>query len=185
MVSAKSVYGTIAWRRYIHNMQLNYLKQWQVTEGVFYLTLTSPHRMDKKKAMEAITLFHPPEDCNGMEADHVPEIGFEFVRNCLIPSQNKDEPIAASNAMSAKLLTFMFNVEERDHVRCYVIWNGQSMRFQGQHIAQVLPILFKETEENKLFAEGEKKTKHMQSMFNQAAQDTKFEDVYEQVGLYA
>eukprot|EP01083_Nonionella_stella_P065055 170115_1 len=152
---------------------------------IFVDRTTQLGRVDKKKAMEAITLFHPPDDCNEMEVDHVPEIGFEFVRNCLIPSQNKDEPIAASNAMSAKLLTFMFNVEERDHVRCYVIWNGQSMRFQGQHIAQVLPILFKETEENKLFAEGEKKTKHMQSMFNQAAQDTKFEDVYEQVGLYA
>merc|ERR1712154_250089 len=102
---------------------------------------------DKKKDKDQLTYFEPPEGCNWMEAAAVPEIGVEFVRNCLIPRKDAKNITALDNC-GGQLMTFMFNVEARDRVKCYLIWNGQTMRFHGEHLVQVLPEIFNKSKAN-------------------------------------
>ena len=71
-----------------------------------------------------MTFFEPPDDCNEMASDHVPEIGFEFLKTCILP--RKDKHVSADEGLCGQLLTFMFNVEAADEIKCYIIWNGQT-----------------------------------------------------------
>eukprot|EP01084_Bolivina_argentea_P044447 81786_1 len=95
---------------------------------------------------DEVTFFQPPKDCNTIPKHHVPEFGFELIRKCIIPSEETN--ITALDTVNGQLLTFMFNVEQSDEIKCYLVWNGQTMRFHGEHIMQVLPNLFIDNESN-------------------------------------
>ena len=73
---------------------------------------------------DEITIFQPPDDCNKLPSDHVPEIGFEFIRKCLIPKQ--DGHITADDNICGQLITLTFQIEQKDEIRCYIVWNGQA-----------------------------------------------------------
>ena len=73
---------------------------------------------------DQITIFQPPDDCNKLPPDHVPEIGFELIQKCLIP--RPDGHITAKDGICGQLLTFMFHIEQKDEIRCYIVWNGQA-----------------------------------------------------------
>ena len=72
-----------------------------------------------------MTFFEPPDDCNDMASDHVPEIGFEFLKTCILP-RNATPHVCATDGLCGQLMTFMFNVEAIDEIKCYIIWNGQT-----------------------------------------------------------
>ena len=71
-----------------------------------------------------MTFFEPPEDCNEMKSNHVPDIGFEFLKTCISPRKGKH--VGATDDLCGQLMTFMFNVEAEDEIKCYIIWNGQT-----------------------------------------------------------
>ena len=76
-----------------------------------------------------MTYFEPPDYCNEMERKHVPEIGFELIRKCIIPRKDgkgDDDNITASDGLCGQLMTFMFSVEALDEIKCYLVWNGQT-----------------------------------------------------------
>ena len=67
----------------------------------------------------------------------------------------------------------MFTVHQIDQIKCDIIWNGQSMRFDYQHITQVLPHLFQKDDINKEFGEGE--GKQLEDIYKQFINDKSFE----------
>merc|ERR1740123_186603 len=123
---------------------------------------------------DVLTIFEPPSGCSEMSADSVPEIGFEFLSKCVVPKGNGSH-ITANDRCCGQLATFMFNVDAADEMRCYIVWNGQTMRFHGDHIAQVLPNLFVEGEHgNKEYVAGGDPIK-MGQQFDTFMEDRKFE----------
>ena len=136
---------------------------------------------NKELCRDQITFFQPPDDCNKMSKDHVPEIGFEFIRKCLIPKKDGGA-ITAGDGICGQLLTFMFNVEQKDEIRCYIVWNGQTMRFHGDHIGQVLPSLFnREVYTNQKFMAETKLQKEMGEMFDKGIFDRSFDPFYDEL----
>eukprot|EP01084_Bolivina_argentea_P236583 397759_1 len=140
-----------------------------------------------KKCNDEITYFQPPDSCNKMDTDHVPEIGFEFIRNCILPYRAKDEKrdkhITASDSVRGELMTFMFNVEQKNEIRCYIVWSGEAMRFHGDHIKNLLPTLFEKNEENIKFKETKQSTE-MVKIFNTTVIDNPFDQFYDQLINY-
>merc|ERR1712154_235893 len=132
--------------------------------------------VDRRGKSDEMTMFEPPNDCNKIEHDSVHEIGFEFLNTCMIPKA--DQHITASDRLCGQLMTFMFNVDASDEMRCYLVWNGQTMRFNGQHIFQILPNLFVEnTYKNDEFVAGEQ-SKKLANQFDGLMEDVQFERFY-------
>eukprot|EP01084_Bolivina_argentea_P102236 183191_1 len=86
-----------------------------------------------------------------MVPNHVAEWFMVAARQCLIPGivpkagkkqQTPDKVITATDNVCGQLMTFSFHVEARDEVRCYIIWNGQTMRFRGDNLVDILEMLF-------------------------------------------
>merc|ERR1712228_654239 len=149
----------------------------------YYDAKTYPHQrrfslfVDRRTKKDKMTMFEPPNDCNKFEKDHVPEIGFEFLRKCVIPQSDKHH-ITAIDRLCGQLMTFMFNVDAKDEMRCYIVWNGQTMRFHGDHISQILPNVFVEGEYgNKEFVAGKELIK-MGHQFDKFMEDRRFEQFY-------
>eukprot|EP01084_Bolivina_argentea_P243359 407990_1 len=130
---------------------------------------------DSEWVTDQITCFEPPDNCNTLPRNHVPEIGFDLIQKCLLKTQ--DKTITASDRLCGQLMTFMFMVERMDNIKCYVVWNGESMRFHGEHISQVLPNLFISSEENVKFKDSVQANK-LGIIFNENTRDTKFETFY-------
>merc|ERR1712154_193330 len=132
----------------------------------------------KQNQNDQITMFEPPDSCNKMQNDYVPEIGFEFLRTCILPRSKQKKHITATDGVCGQLITFMFNVEANDEIKCYIVWNGQTMRFHGDHIIKILPNIFVETEQSKAFKESER-AKKLQDEFDQFMDDRKFARFYQ------
>ena len=47
-------------------------------------------------------------------------------RKCLIPGKSVEHDITSKDAVNGQILTFQFNVETADAIKCYIIWNGQT-----------------------------------------------------------
>jgi len=131
--------------------------------------------------VDQMTFFEPPEGSNAYPEGHVPEIGFEFVRQCIIPNAAKN--ITARDAVCGQLITFMFSVEASDQIKCYVIWNGETMRFHGDHIWQVLPYMFEETEQNTQFVENKEQRARMAEKFDKGVCDAEFERFQKSINI--
>eukprot|EP01084_Bolivina_argentea_P273055 465040_1 len=127
-----------------------------------------------------LTIFQPPKNCNTIPKDHVPEYGFELISKCIFPK--KSGHIKAKDTVGGQLMTFMFNVEQKDEVKCYLIWNGQTMRFYGAHLHQVLPRLFIDSDENKNFKQSKLVVK-MQRQFDRNIKNIKFNDFYDALNV--
>eukprot|EP01083_Nonionella_stella_P020917 58011_1 len=136
---------------------------------------------DKDSVQDEITFFEPPAYCNTIENDHVPEIGFELIRKCIMPikdAKGKDVSITANDRICGQLMTFMFNVEKRDEIKCYLVWNGQTMRFNGDNMINVLPKLFADSDQNTEFIRKGKRLDAFKDMFNEEMEDEKFNVFY-------
>eukprot|EP01084_Bolivina_argentea_P035108 65123_1 len=88
---------------------------------------------------DILTMFEPA-DCNKIPKDHLPEIYFQLRRKCLIPGEKSH--ITALHPLGGELIIFSFQVEAKDDIKCFLIWNGQTIRFYGQYIKTILPGLF-------------------------------------------
>ena len=115
-----------------------------------------------------------PGEANRIPEGHVPEIGFENIRRCLLPGQG-GQHIVATDGLCGQLMTFMFFVEARDEMRCYLVWNGQSMRFHGKHMTQILPDLFVDSEENARFLQ-KKEAADLENGFDGVMEDKPFHE---------
>eukprot|EP01084_Bolivina_argentea_P104742 187537_1 len=117
----------------------------------------NPKNVKNKK--DEIIFFEPPANCDTLPNNHVAEWYFESTRQCLIPRKaytgdmnkenehNKnaeitDRTITATDGICGQLMSFSFHVEEARKIKCYIIWNGQTMRFHGEYLRAVLPLLF-------------------------------------------
>eukprot|EP01084_Bolivina_argentea_P251388 421614_1 len=108
---------------------------------------------EKEVHKDKIIFFQPPKNCNKIYNDRVPEIGFDLLHKCIIPKGVEKNPknITCETDVCGQLISFMFNVEQKDEIRCYIVWNQQTMRFEGQHLGKVLPYLFVDNEVNSEF----------------------------------
>eukprot|EP01084_Bolivina_argentea_P293694 505163_1 len=124
-----------------------------------------------------IILYLYPDDCNKIEEKekHVPEIGFQLLEQCIIPKQQR---ISSKTPVNGQLITFMFNIEQQDEIRCYIVWNQGTMRFRGEHMVQVLPLLFENTTDNIEFI-VKKKSKDLQQQFNKRIKDKNYDTFYQ------
>lgn len=66
------------------------------------------------------------ESCDAIPTDFVSEWFMNAARLCLIPGQDDSHNITSDKSVDGKVLTFQFNVEAKDEVKCYIIWNGQT-----------------------------------------------------------
>lgn len=94
--------------------------------------------------------------------------------NCLIPGNDKIEPITALNSLCGQLLTFSFVIQAENAMKCYIMHNGQTMRFQGPSSGKLLSYLFKENNYEQYVDEKMKEFDHLMK-------DEKFEEFYAQM----
>ncbi len=73
------------------------------------------------------------------------------------------------------IVTFSYHVRAENDIKCYLLWNGQCVRFYPQDILDLLPHLFVMDERNKKFIESVDAIKLVQQM---EIPDTKFEEFY-------
>ena len=107
-----------------------------------------------------------------------------MVRTCLIPSANyyrnrgnigKTKIVTAKDNVCGQLLTFSFHVNDVNEIKCYIIWNGQMMRFHGDYIRKVLPSLFTESDDNNAFLKS-KLVEEIESKFDKYIVDQQLDN---------
>jgi len=78
-----------------------------------------------------------PGDADKMPANMVTDWYFHAAKTCAIPSMkykpdeqesNHQATIRVDNAYKGKMITFCFQVDSEDSVRCYMFWNGCYIR---------------------------------------------------------
>eukprot|EP01084_Bolivina_argentea_P227773 384746_1 len=99
-------------------------------------------RRDKTDNNDKLIMFESPEGCNKFPQKYLPEFHIELVNRCLIPGKDMNTHKTASDKLGGELLTFSFQVRSTKDIRCLLIWNGETTRFYGQYITQILCDLF-------------------------------------------
>ena len=129
---------------------------------------------------DEIIIYSPPNNCNIIPKNHIPQSISVMSNECLIPyiGYNQGEiknptpyninkhvfsKISTDTHCQGGLLTFCFHCESVEEIRLYMYWYGQSLRFYPQDINDILPIIFdKNYKLNKNF----KDSIHAKSMIN-------------------
>ena len=92
----------------------------------------------------------------------------------------KSLSITSAEAIGGSLLTFSFNVESVDEIKCYMYWSGQTQRFYPQDIKQILPYMFVDCDDFLNDPEGAntliRGTKMNDRKFEQFYNEIKFND---------
>eukprot|EP01083_Nonionella_stella_P140373 430336_1 len=148
----------------------------------FGLFIDRRGRSDKQK--NEMIFFQQLDECDSIPTDHVEEYHIQSLRTCLIPgtdhddekSQRKHHRIRAQDHLNGQLLTFNFNVEAADAVKCYIIWNGQTMRLTEGNLVKVLSRLFVESESSIEIQESK-----LRKAFEIDIVDIAFENFYAQI----
>eukprot|EP01084_Bolivina_argentea_P124174 220039_1 len=136
-------------------------------------------REANKESLDQVYFYLHPNDCNTIQHDHVAETGFDLLRRCIIPdSENNEKYINSVTNVCGQLITFMFSVEQQNEIRCYLVWNGQTMRFHEEHMSEVLPLLFEESEENIEFIKENEELKRLEKIFRDEMKDDIYEKFY-------
>ena len=76
------------------------------------------------------------------------------------------------------IVTFSFHVEETNKIKCYLYWNGQTMRFYPQDISQIFRYIFTETQFKMFDKKKEEKNKIMKKIH---IKDEQFEGFYRSI----
>ena len=106
---------------------------------------------------DEMIIFDPPQNCNKLGDEYVPETYHCLTRQCSIPFKgyNKSDLLKwrnyhADSHRDGNLLTFSFHIESIIETRCYLYWSLASFRFYPQDIINILPEIFdKQYMENK------------------------------------
>eukprot|EP01083_Nonionella_stella_P227268 806494_1 len=127
----------------------------------------------------AITFFEQIPSCDSIPRDHVAEWYMETARECLIPGTkgNENEKITSMDGVCGQLITFSFHVEAADEIKCYLIWNKQTMLFKGDNLADILSHLFIENKE----AHVRKDINKQLSSFDEQMTDARFELFHQKI----
>eukprot|EP01084_Bolivina_argentea_P135574 238875_1 len=91
-------------------------------------------RRDEKS--DSIIMFEPPDDCNTVPEEHVPEWYFNASKTCIVPAKkygtntyyDPQETICIDRAYKGQVITISFHVESSSVIRCYLFWNGCYIR---------------------------------------------------------
>eukprot|EP01083_Nonionella_stella_P300014 1022028_1 len=88
---------------------------------------------NNKHEVNEVTFFQQLSSCDTIPTGGLDEWYIQAVRDCIIPgiveqkqSQRHNQRITAQEKVNGQLLTFSFNVEAEDQIKCYIIWNGQT-----------------------------------------------------------
>eukprot|EP01084_Bolivina_argentea_P297050 511688_1 len=138
---------------------------------------------NEKEKRDEVTFFQQLPSCDTIPRDHVDEWYIQAVRECVLPGmddekQPQNKRITAQENVNGQLLTFSFNVEEQDAIKCYIIWNGQTMRFKGDNLGKILSYLFVESQQDE---DRERTLGEQLAQFDQQVVDMKFEEFYAQI----
>eukprot|EP01083_Nonionella_stella_P195308 719529_1 len=123
----------------------------------FGIFVDRTHHGDAPDEMSTeMTFFQQLNECDSIPINHVEEWFIQARRECLIPGiddkqlyqtkRGKYQRITAQDHVDGQLLTFSFDVEAIDEVKCYINWNGQAVRFTGDNLERILSCLFVESE---------------------------------------
>eukprot|EP01083_Nonionella_stella_P152194 487483_1 len=121
--------------------------------------ITMIDRRESKKDVnkpDDIWMFEPPENCQNIANDTVPEWYINSSVTCLGPKSNTRESFGATSHCRRSTLTLSFHVKEERFVKCYLYWFGQMIRFMPEDIKTVLPDLFNPKRQSKRNKEEEK-----------------------------
>lgn len=119
---------------------------------------------------DSIYFYEPPANCRNIPTDPVPEWGISASTTSLLPNKEYDpwkaehtptNTVTGPNAnvtvtshCKGRLLTFSFQVIQKDEIRCYCYWNGQAFRFDPSDLKNVLFKIFdRDDEKNESFLE--------------------------------
>eukprot|EP01083_Nonionella_stella_P069615 185671_1 len=95
-----------------------------------------------------VIMFEHRKECGTIPAAHIAEWYQHLARKCIIPGSVKGIPtITAADHAHGQLMTLNFQIESVNETRCYLFWNGQSMRFKGEHLGELLSSIFVSTDD--------------------------------------
>eukprot|EP01084_Bolivina_argentea_P054990 100835_1 len=122
-----------------------------------------------------VTFFEQLASCGTIPNDHINEWHMDAVIQCLIPGSRRtnkqyNSNITARDGVCGQVITFSFNVEQSNEIKCYIIWNGQTMRVTGNVLAAVSSRLFVKSEYEDL-----SKVKSYFKIFDSIVKDTTFD----------
>eukprot|EP01084_Bolivina_argentea_P060759 111007_1 len=138
------------------------------------------NREEKTNETNEYLFFEPPDNCDTIPLDHVNEWYFDAVRTCLIPQKSNDKITALTNT-GGELLTFSFHVEQKDEIKCYIIWNSETTRlFGGSNISAVLPTICDYSQGNEEFIKSGE-AKRLGDEFDRTIHDVKFTSFYNNI----
>ena len=75
------------------------------------------------------------------DKQHIPEHFINSMKECLIPGNELNDTLNIDNC-DDKLLIFSFIIKSKSNIKCHLIYNGQILRFKGEYIRDLLPLLF-------------------------------------------
>eukprot|EP01084_Bolivina_argentea_P099303 178512_1 len=70
-------------------------------------------------------------------------------QQCIIPTNRGN--ITSLNCSDYYVVTFSIHAMEEDYVKCYVHWNGQTIRLLSENMLAILSMLFYPNKENQMF----------------------------------
>lgn len=106
---------------------------------------------------DKITIFDPPNDCNNIPDNHVPEWFFNATKTCIIPGKDNKNMIKADTGIGGQIITISFCVEAKDIIKCYMFWMGRYTRIYPEDLGIILPEIFDmNMNDNKGFSEKDK-----------------------------
>eukprot|EP01083_Nonionella_stella_P168008 566068_1 len=114
-----------------------------------------PSKKDASKP-DHIWMYEPPDDCQNIPNNAVPEWYINASATCLAPKSKKDEAFGVIDHCKQGTLTLSFHVKRETVIKCYLFWNGGMMRFMPDDIKNVLPQLFNPDKHPKRNEKGEK-----------------------------
>eukprot|EP01084_Bolivina_argentea_P172231 298367_1 len=95
--------------------------------------------IEQNKNEARVTIFEPPI-YNTIPTNSVAEWNHYSSQKCIIPTDRGN--ITSLNCTDYGIINFSLHVMAEDCVKCYVHWNGQTIRVLNENIFQILPKLF-------------------------------------------
>jgi len=108
----------------------------------------------RKKGKDIVYFHEMLAEADTLPSGHVTEWYVKALETNIIPGKiytedddECDEEDASNLGIGAKnkygrIMTFSFQVDAEDEIKCYLIWSGQMLRFKGHYLADILKFLF-------------------------------------------
>eukprot|EP00486_Rosalina_sp_Unknown_P012314 CAMPEP_0201582732 /NCGR_PEP_ID=MMETSP0190_2-20130828/89694_1 /ASSEMBLY_ACC=CAM_ASM_000263 /TAXON_ID=37353 /ORGANISM="Rosalina sp." /LENGTH=608 /DNA_ID=CAMNT_0048023275 /DNA_START=18 /DNA_END=1841 /DNA_ORIENTATION=- len=153
----------------------------------------------KKTWDDRMYIYSPPNNCNTVDDEHVPESFFNASKECILPGKgynngkreefeekmkfNGNGNYNGENMTDLEVglpiggyqFTLSFHVESQDDIKAYMFYQGWIARFFPQDMIEIWPLWFDESKENKAFINNQKKWKPRMNELQKMLTDDQFQ----------